>query len=177
MTSLKNTLRAIKLDFPEGKFRFTMFLKSYFYSPRFRVLLNYRIGNYFYSKSNFFLRQIGVYYRVKLITKRNCEISYGATIGRNLKLPHPIGIVVGDGVIIKDNVMLFQQVTLGSHGKKGDDFSYPVIENDVKVYSGAKIIGGVTIGKGAIVGANAVVNIDVPSNSVAVGVPCKIIEK
>ena len=90
---------------------------------------------------------------------------------------HPIGIVIGDGVIIKDNVTIFQQVTLGSHGKKGESFSYPIVEEGAKIYAGAKIIGGVVIGKKAIVGANAVVNINVPDHALAVGIPCKIIEK
>ncbi|ERM80694.1 hypothetical protein P872_21560 [Rhodonellum psychrophilum GCM71 = DSM 17998] len=88
-----------------------------------------------------------------------------------------MGIVIGDKVIIKDNVMIFQQVTFGSHGKKGLIKNYPTIEDGVKIYAGAKIIGGITIGKNAIIGANAVVNIDVPADCVAVGIPCKIIQK
>lgn len=59
-----------------------------------------------------------------------------------MKLPHPIGIVIGDGVIIKDNVMVFQQVTFGSHGRKEKEMRYPIIESGVKIYAGAKIIGG-----------------------------------
>jgi len=110
-----------------------------------------------------------------MIVKRNCDISYNATIGKNLRLPHPIGIVIGDGVIIKDNVMVFQQVTFGSHGKKNQSLSYPIVENNVKIFAGAKIIGGITIGENAIIGANAVVNIDVPANTKAVGIPCRII--
>ena len=54
---------------------------------------------------------------------------------------------------------------------------YPVIESGVKIFAGAKIIGGITIGENAIIGANAVVNIDVPPNSTAVGIPCKIVSK
>lgn len=36
-------------------------------------------------------------------------------------------------------------------------------------------MGGVTVGTGSVIGAGSLVNIDVPSDSVAVGVPCKII--
>jgi len=89
-------------------------------------------------------------------------------------MPHPIGVIIGDGVVIKDNVMIFQQVTLGSHGKRTEEMRYPVIESGVKIYAGAKIIGGVTIGENAIIGANSVVNVDVPAGATAVGIPCKI---
>ena len=92
-----------------------------------------------------------------------------------MKLPHPIGIVIGDGVVVKDDVMIFQHVTLGSHGKNKKEMQYPTVESGVIIYPGVKIIGGVTIGENAIIGANSVVNIDVPANSTAVGVPCKIL--
>ncbi len=177
MNSLKQTLLEIKEDLPSSKFSIKSFIRNYFYSPRFRILLNHRIGKYFSRSPNFLLRQIGNYYKIQLIVKRNCDISYNSKIGKNLRLPHPIGIVIGDGVVIKNNVMIFQQVTFGSHGKKGSEKTYPIIENGVKIFAGAKIIGGITIGENAIVGANAVVNISVPPNSIAVGIPCRIMTK
>lgn len=36
---------------------------------------------------------------------------------------------------------------------------------------------GVTIGEGAIIGAGSVVTNDIPSHVIAVGVPCKVIQK
>ncbi|WP_290794812.1 serine O-acetyltransferase [Flavihumibacter sp. UBA7668] len=170
-------LSEIKGDLPNQSFNIKAFFINYFYSARFRVLLNHRIGKFCFQSNSFIIRQISSYYKYKLISKRGCDISYNAIIGRNLRLPHPIGIVIGDGVIIGDNVMLFQQVTLGSHGKKGDKMNYPVVENGVKIFAGAKIIGGVVIGENAVVGANAVVNINVPPDSTAVGIPAKILMK
>lgn len=176
MITFKQTLKDIKGDLPITKRILVIFIKSYLYSPRFRLLLNHRLGKYFYKKQNFFLRQIGIYYKNKMITKRNCDISYNSFIGQNLRMPHPLGIVIGDGVIIDNNVMVFQQVTFGSHGKPGKNKKeYPHIKSGVKIFAGSKIIGGITIGENAVVGANSVVNIDVPANSVAVGIPCKII--
>jgi serine O-acetyltransferase len=175
MSSVKKLLIDIKNDFPKGSLNLRLFLVYYFFSPRFRILLNYRFGNFFLTSKSFILRQIANYYKSKLITKRNCDISYKAIIGKNLKLPHPIGIVIGDGVVVKDNVMIFQHVTLGSHGKNKGEMQYPTVESGVKIYPGVKIIGGITIGENAIIGANSVVNIDVPANSTAVGVPCKIL--
>ncbi len=175
MGSFKFLLLDIKNDIPIGKVNLRSFLISYFYDNGFRVLLNHRLGKYFSKSRYFLLRQFANYYKTKLITKRNCDISNNAVIGKNLSLPHPIGIVIGNGVVIKDNVMIFQQVTLGSHGKKNGEMKYPVIESGVKIYSGAKVIGGVRIGQNATIGANTLVNIDIPENAVAVGIPCKIV--
>lgn len=177
MNSLKQTLLEIKEDLSSSKISINSFFKNYFFSPRFRVLLNHRIGKYFSKSPYFIFKLISNYYKTRLIVKRHCDISYNSKIGKNLRLPHPLGIVIGDGVVIGDNVMIFQQVTFGSHGKKDSKKTYPIIENGVKIYAGAKIIGGITIGENAIVGANSVVNINVPPNSIAIGIPCRIITK
>lgn len=91
-------------------------------------------------------------------------------------MPHAIGIVIGDGVILRDNITLFQQVTLGSHGREGKHMQYPLVESNVKIFTGAKIIGGVHLGEGCIVGANSLVNRDIPAKTIAYGIPCKIKE-
>lgn len=52
-----------------------------------------------------------------------------------------------------------------------------IIEDDVWIGAGAIVLDGVTIGKGTIIGAGAVVTEDIPSYSVAVGVPAKVIKK
>ena len=38
------------------------------------------------------------------------------------------------------------------------------------------MLPGVTIGDNVVIGAGSVVNKDIPSNSVAVGTPCKVIK-
>ncbi len=43
--------------------------------------------------------------------------------------------------------------------------------------AGATILGGVSIGNGCVIGAGAVVRGDLPDNSIAVGVPARIIKK
>lgn len=170
---LKELLLEIKGDL-RGKASIHQFIKSYFYSARFRLLLNHRIGKFFYKSNNYILRQVALRYKYKMLTKRNCDISYEAIIGKGIRLPHPIGIVIGQGVIIDDNVTIFQHVTFGSHGRKELNVAYPHVKKHAKIYAGAKIIGGITIGENAIIGANSLVNKDVPNNSTAYGIPCKI---
>lgn len=52
-----------------------------------------------------------------------------------------------------------------------------VIEDDVWLGAQVVVMDGVTIGKGAIIGAGAVVTKDVPPNSLAVGVPARVIRQ
>jgi serine O-acetyltransferase len=59
------------------------------------------------------------------------------------------------------------QVTIGN--RHPSDPGAPVIEDNVFIGPGAKILGAVRIGHGATVGANAIVTRDVPSHCTVVG--------
>lgn len=51
-----------------------------------------------------------------------------------------------------------------------------VVEDGAWIGAGSIILDGVTIGRNAVIGAGAVVTKDVPPNSVAIGVPARVIE-
>lgn len=53
----------------------------------------------------------------------------------------------------------------------------PIIIKD-KVFLGANVVvkKGVTIGENSVIGMNSVVTHDIPANSIAVGIPCKVIK-
>ena len=53
----------------------------------------------------------------------------------------------------------------------------PSIGSNVNIGAGAKILGPITVGDNVDIGANAVVIHSVPSNSVAVGVPARVLAK
>lgn len=81
-------------------------------------------------------------------------------------LPHPYGIIIHSQARIGRGVTIMQQVTIG--GKHGSDQA-PVIDDNVYIGAGAKVLGGIRIGLGAVIGANAVVTKDVPAGAIAVG--------
>jgi len=100
------------------------------------------------------------------------DLLLGVTVARDLKLPHPNGVVIHEDAVIGTGCMIMQQVTIGMI-----DGPAPRLGNDVYVGAGARILGGVTVGDGARIGANAVVLRDVPAGATAVGVPARILSR
>lgn len=92
------------------------------------------------------------------------------------------GIIISRDSVIGKNVVIYQQVTIGwieKGNKKGAPMrGNPVIEDNVLIGAGAKIMGGITIGAGAKIGPNCVVVDDVPAHAVVfVDKPKMILKK
>jgi serine O-acetyltransferase len=94
----------------------------------------------------------------------NCDIA--CALRSPLRMPYPFGVVIEHGVVLGSHVTVMQHVMIG---RAGGDSGFPVIEDNVTVGAGAKILGPVRVGRGATVGANAVVTRDVPSHCTVVG--------
>jgi len=106
-------------------------------------------------------------YRFNLLLT-GADIPPTVRIGANFRLPHPVGVVLGRGTVIGDDVKMMSGVVLGSkhaHWSYSDDL-YPVVEDGVFVGANAVIVGPVTVGKGAVVGACTVVTRSVPPHAV-----------
>ncbi|GAA4297795.1 serine O-acetyltransferase EpsC [Aestuariibaculum suncheonense] len=97
------------------------------------------------------------------------DIHPGATIGESFFLDHGTGIVIGETSIIKNNVKIFQGVTLGGiQVKKSMESTkrHPTIEDNVTIYANATILGGdIVIGANSTIGANVWITQSVPENS------------
>jgi len=146
---------------------------TFLWSVAFQLLLAYRLARWLEGGR---MRVLGLALRWLQYTLSGSEISPRAVLGRGVHLPHPSGIVIGAGVVVEDDAWIFQQVTIGSHGRSGEDKDYPRIGKGARIYSGAKVIGGVRVGAGAVVGANSVVLNDVPDGATAVGMPARVVD-
>ena len=102
------------------------------------------------------------------------EIHPGAILGRRLFIDHGMGVVIGETVIVGDDVTLYQGVTLGGTSTEPGK-RHPTIEDHVVIGDGAKVLGNITVGKNCRIGAGSVVLRNVPENSTVVGVPGHII--
>lgn len=101
----------------------------------------------------------------------NTEMKASKSISSKIYFFHPYGIVINSDSVIKDHVVIRQQVTIGNKGEANN--GCPIIEENVEIGAGAKIIGKIRIGKNSKIGANAVVTKSFPANSILVGVPAK----
>jgi serine O-acetyltransferase len=103
----------------------------------------------------------------RCVVPRRCEIGEGSELGYG-----GIAVVIHERAKIGRHVMISPCVTIG--GRSGIH-GVPVIDDEVFIGAGARILGDVTIGRGATVGANAVVLQSVPVGAVVVGVPARVI--
>jgi serine O-acetyltransferase len=103
------------------------------------------------------------------------ELPCEARIGRRFKIEHFGGIVVSGDATFGDDVVIRNGVTVGLRqvGRRGS----PTIGNRVDIGAGAKILGAIVVGDDVAIGANSVVINDVPANSIAVGIPARIISR
>jgi serine O-acetyltransferase len=102
------------------------------------------------------------------------EIHPGAKIGRRFFIDHGMGVVIGETTEIGDDVLLYQNVTLGGTGNERGK-RHPTIGNNVVVGTGAKVLGNIRVGNHVRVGAGSVVIRPVPDNSTVVGVPGRVV--
>ncbi len=142
----------------------------------FRTVLLYRVGNWLYKRR---IRVLASLVKRFNDFQGHCEISIAADISGGFVVRHTEGLVVGGGTKIGEDCEVRQGITFGGNQWKTrpDGRHQPLIHKNVKIGAGAKILGPVEVGENSSIGANAVVIADIPSNSVAVGVPARVIRR
>jgi serine O-acetyltransferase len=166
---IKEDFSIPKLNDPALHSRFELF----FNYPGVWAIVNYRISNKLYKNGFKFL---GRMYGGISQFFTNVDIHPACTIGRRVFIDHGFGVVIGETSVIKDDVLIYQGVTLGGVTLTNEK-RHPTIEENCVIGSGAKILGNITIGANSKIGANSVVVKDVLSNSTAVGVPARVIKR
>lgn len=94
---------------------------------------------------------------------------YTKDIGGGLYIQHGFATIIS-AKKIGENCRIYQQVTIGYKGEYN-----PVLEDNVSVTCGAKVLGDVTMHVNSLAAAGAVVVKDVPANAIVGGVPAKVI--
>lgn len=115
-------------------------------------------------------RQLHWLWRNILIAKHSIDVHAAVEIGPGLELPHPVAIVIGGTTVIGRNVVLCQNVTLGSRQRHPNanikSQVAPIVEDDVTIYPGSIVVGNIRIGSGATIGAHLLIDRDVPPGAV-----------
>jgi serine O-acetyltransferase len=143
------------------------------------AMIVYRFGRWRYSiKSGVVRKPFSLVYRflykvAQVVT--GIELPCEVPVGRNFRIDHSGGIVISGYASFGDDCIVRNGVTVGL--KNLDEKCAPRIGNNVNIGAGAKLLGNITIGDNVDIGANAVVISSVPDNSVAVGIPARVLPK
>lgn len=150
------------------------YLTPLLYLKGFHALEAYRISHYLWNIKK---QSLSIYLQSRISSEFSVDIHPAAYIGSGVMLDHATGIVIGESVIIEDDVSIFHSVTLGGTGKNFSKNRHPTIRKGVIIGAGAKILGNIEVGLGAKIGAGSIVLKNVPSYATVVGVPAKIVNK
>lgn len=142
-----------------------LFFKGY------HALQSQRIAHWLWSQGR---ESLALFFQNQISQQFDVDIHPGASIGKGIMIDHATGVVMGETVIVEDNVSLLHGVTLGGSGcAKG--LRHPIIRRGVLIGVGAKILGHIEVGEGAKIGAGSLVLESVAPHTTVAGVPAKVI--
>lgn len=136
--------------------------------------------HYYFRRSQTCTNKILKYYysfRYKMIIKnRGLEIPSNLSVGKGLYIGHPYNITINGTAVLGKNINIHKGVTIGQENR-GKRKGAPTIGNNVWIGINSIIVGKITIGDDVLIAPGAYVNCNVPSHSIVLGNPCKIIPK
>lgn len=104
----------------------------------------------------------------------SCDLPVNLKLGKGVVLKHNgLGVVIHPKAIVGENTQIYQNVSIAGRNNSGT----PIIGKNVFIGCGACILGGISIGDNVSIGANSVVISNIPSDSVVVGIPGKVIAR
>ncbi len=134
--------------------------------PGFYAIAIYRLAHVLYNEGFPLVPRLMTEYAHR---QTGVDINPGATIGKSFFIDHATGVVIGETAIIKDDVKIYQGVTLGAlfvNKSLRQTKRHPTIESNVTIYANATILGGETIiGENSVIGGNAWLTASIPPNS------------
>jgi maltose O-acetyltransferase len=113
-----------------------------------------------------------------------CDYGYNIKLGEDFYANHNLVILDCASVTFGNHVFVAPNCGFYTAGhpidfkrrNQGLEYAYPItVGNHVWIGAGVQVMPGVTIGDNVVIGGGSVVVKDIPSNSVAVGNPCKVV--
>jgi len=117
----------------------------------------------------------------RLLLHRICrttlnDIGWKATIGGGFVIVHAGGIAINNETVIGDNCTVYHGATIGMEFR-GPRRGNPTIGNRVWIGANATVVGNITVGDDVLIAPSAFVNFNVPSHSIVLGNPARIIAR
>ncbi len=141
------------------------------YFKGFHALQTHRLAHGLWKSGR---RDFALYLQSRASTVFQVDINPAARFGKGIFLDHATAIVIGETVVIDDNVSILQGVTLGGTGKEVGD-RHPKIRHGVLIGAGAKVLGNIEVGHCARIASGSVVLAPVPHNKTVAGVPARVV--
>lgn len=110
------------------------------------------------------------FWRRILITLHGIDIQPYTRIGPAMRMPHPVGILVGPAVLGRD-VVLQHHITISSvttRWRTGESPGFVQVGDGVTFFTGTVVAGPVAIGDGSMIGANSLIVRDVPAGHMVI---------
>lgn len=134
-------------------------------NPNFHCVCLYRLSNLFYKAHLEPLSKI-IWYINRLLF--HVDIDYRADLAGGFMLVHGLGTVIGRDVKSLGRLTVYQHVTLGGSGNgrpgwidgDGHEHRMPLLEDNVKIYTGAIVVGGIKISKNTTIKAGQIISHD-----------------
>ncbi|WP_155649307.1 serine O-acetyltransferase [Aliivibrio fischeri] len=124
-----------------------------FYIPSVQLVLLYRFYHFLYKYK--FTKPISyLFYFISRIVYAS-DIHPAALIGANFSIRHHFSIVIGKRVVIGDNCIIYNGVSIGQRSIR--DNRMPLLGDNIILYKGATVCGSGKLPDNTIVGANKVI--------------------
>lgn len=137
-----------------------------FHAVQYMIFLYY-LSHDIYENANVGQLCDKIYYLNKIF--HSVDLFYAIDLPKHFEAEHPLGSVMGRAKY-SDGFLFLQGCTVGGIRDREGNYFYPVLEENVQMYSNSSILGNSHIGKNVKIGAGAIVkNQDVPDNSTVFG--------
>lgn len=145
-------------------------VKCFWFCHGFRVTYFMRKSRNGYFLFRWFYRIIFWHY----VRKYGIQTHWRLNVGKGLYIGHFGSIIINGTVTIGDNCNINQGVTIGIENR-GKRKGVPTIGNKVWFGANSVVVGNITVGNNVLIAPLTFVNFDVPSDSIVIGNPAKII--
>jgi serine O-acetyltransferase len=147
------------------------YVQPFLYFKGFQALQTYRVAHWLWREGR---EAMALYLQSRMSELFQVDIHPAAVIGAGAFFDHGTGIVIGETVVIGEDVSMLQNVTLGGTGAERGD-RHPKVGRGVLLGAGAKVLGNIVIGDYAKIASGSVVLKPVPAHCTAAGVPARLV--
>ncbi len=126
--------------------------------------------------NNFIFKTFHRFLLYRISSKTQIQIPWSTKIGEGFYIGHCGRIIINSKAVLGKNINVATGVTIGQENR-GKREGCPKIGNNVWIGTNSVVVGNISIGDDVLIAPLTFVNFSVPSHSIVIGNPAKIIYK